>query len=591
MQAPASCSTSEYRSTDGSCNNLKHPTWGMASRPYAELAGFHYADGKHELARALSGNKLPSARKISSELFLSKDRIDDDYNLMAAQYGQIIALDMGLTYAPRTGADSFSCCVNGKLTEEVKQKDKCAPIAVPSDDPAFGPRNISCFDFTRTAATHDYSSSGPHEVAQPISAVTSWLDLFFVYGNGGEESDSIRAFEYGFLNTVLREGEEWPAGYEDITPGTTSESDFLPKKDHVKTNPKHQLTPLQVLWWREHNRLALMLCILNPHWSEDRVFEEARRITIAQYQHITYNEYLPLILSKKYVEEMKLYFPKSEGCINDYDSSLDPSVTIEHTSIGVYGNSNATGYIPDQYADFRSIQIQRGRDLGVASYVKVRRFCGLPVPNCFEDLINVCKISSKNVEILKRLYERVDDVELAVGAALEPPRAGALCGETSHCVISDGFKKGRRGDRFFYQNCEQGKFTPEQLKTIQETTLSRIICFNSEIPHMQPKAFKPISKTNRLKSCDDYPPLRIHYWCEHEAVPLDNSTVDKIAMEVKLEERSNDTAKRGGPQRPRIVAVVTVRLRIGVPNACGRIPDEKTLGHEATNKSSVPHLN
>ncbi|GBP47660.1 Peroxidase [Eumeta japonica] len=52
------------------------------------------------------------------------------------------------------------------------------------------------------------------------------------------------------------------------------------------------------------------------------------------------------------------------------------------------------------------------------------------------------------------------DVELAVGAALEPPRAGALCGETNRCVISDGFKKGRRGDRFFYQNCEQGKFTP-----------------------------------------------------------------------------------------------------------------------------------
>ena len=63
------------------------------------------------------------------------------------------------------------------------------------------------------------------------------------------------------------------------------------------------------------------------------MIKEARRINIRQYQHIVYNEFLPIVLGRETMRKFNLPAGRGESFSDvPYDDNLDPRVSNEFAS-------------------------------------------------------------------------------------------------------------------------------------------------------------------------------------------------------------------------------------------------------------------
>nr|CAD7260308.1 unnamed protein product [Timema shepardi] len=393
-----------------------------------------------------------------------------------------------------------------------------------------------------------------------LNEVTSYLDLSPVYGSSKSTGDSLRTLCGGRLKASRYKGQQHLPSVQNKTSrcDVRNSSEACYSAGDIRVNQNPQLTVLHTILLREHNRVARVLCTLNPHWDDERVYQEARRIVIAEFQHITYYEWLSIFLgnSQKYINKYKLLNDgNSYSC--DYDETAN-AATLNGFTAGAYRyfHSMVAGHLrmvteargtsnvlrlsdhfnrpqvirardnfdsltrglttqkmmeTDQFytaeltnylfrstqsfgKDLESIDIQRGRDHGLASYNDFRAICGLSKATCFNDLKG--SMSQKDIMLLSRLYEHVDDVDLLVGGVLERHTDDSLLGPTLQCIIAEQFHRSRIGDRYFYENRNQPyPFTPDQLDEIKKSSLSRLLCDNgNNIRSMQSQGFRQLSK-------------------------------------------------------------------------------------------------
>ncbi|XP_065216127.1 peroxidase-like [Planococcus citri] len=565
-----SCNASEkYRSYDGSCNNLEKPAWGTPNTPVVRLLPPSYADGKGQMRLSQDGKPLPNPRVVRTTLLPDGDVPDAESTLAVVGWGQMVAHD--ITMRATLQAPAASCCnEDGSLNPH----PACLPIAIPSNDTFYSKFKQLCVDMKRVSTTSNMGCN--ISVPQQIAAVTHYLDGSFIYGLDKEKSNSLRSFRDGLLKTQTNENNKT---FLINVQNSTGVCD-LPKPsdvcylagDAARVNLNTEIAASQIMFLRLHNKLATDLHRLHANWSDEIIFQEARRIVIAIVQHITYNEYLPVLLGSTYVEKNNLA-PQKSGYAKGYNSSINPSSISEFVAAAfrslhstIVGNismmrENRTVSSTVQLADHAdragiilqtkdnfdyflrglisqpqndqdkfctaeitnsifhlknkdstkrngidlvSIDIHRGREYGVPPYSTMRRVCGLPSVNKFEDLKDV--MEADKISQLAQVYSSVHDIDYFVGGLLEKKLPGTLTSPSFHCVIAEAFYRYKFADRFFYEfDGHPGAFTSAQLDSVRKFTYSMLVCLTSDnLQSAQPSGFHKIdSKSNPLKPCSE----------------------------------------------------------------------------------------
>ena len=485
---------------DGVGNNIENPSWGATDTQLLRLTAVEYADGISEPA----GVDRPSAREISNTLAAQETSDVNDRYLtdLVWLWGQFIDHDITLS--------------------ESAEPEESFDIVVPTGDEHFDPGGTGEVTISLNRTIYD-ETAGDSETdpRQQINVITAYLDGSMVYGSDAETATSLRTFEGGRLATS--EGDLLPL----------AESGFFEAGD-IRANENVALTAMHTLWVREHNRLADQIVDSDPTLSDERIYQRARAMVIAELQAITYNEFLPALLGIDALSEYRGYDPTvnasianifstasyrfghsmlssellrldaegnvaDEGNLSLVEAFFSPQEIIDHgiDSLLMGAATQRAQEVDNQVIDdvrnflfgppgaggfdLASLNIQRGRDHGLADYNQARVDMGLESVTSFDQITSDSELAAA----LETLYGSVDNIDAWVGALAEDHLAGSSLGELNRTVIIDQFERIRAGDRFWYQNLYSG----EMLAEIENTTLADVIARNTELESLHNNVF------------------------------------------------------------------------------------------------------
>ena len=334
-----------------------------------------------------------------------------------------------------------------------------------------------------------------------------------------------------------------------------------------RVNEQSALTVMHTLWVREHNRIAQFIADNNPSFTSNKVFLTTREIVTAEIQKITYQDFLPLLIGDMFTTLIPPYVGET-----GYNPEVDPSIPNAFATAAYrYGHSQIQPFferLGDDYQsipagplalvdaffdtshvrqfgtdaivrgllgkpartvdeflnviltsqlfaddanspglDLASLNIQRGRDHGLPGYLTWKQWAK-----------ERCRVESELrnelTEIhLYQTYGSLESVDLFVGGLSEKPLPGGLVGAVFACIFANTFVPLRDGDRFYYENSspDTGLFTAEQIATLNQASLSRVLCDTTDITEIQPNAF--LANQPR-QPCSQLPSIDLSLWTQ-----------------------------------------------------------------------------
>lgn len=325
------CLHRHYRTIDGSCNNLDHPLRGAAEVPFLRLLDPAYQDGVGLPVGWVAGaqSSRPSPRLISRQLISSREVTGDEHlTLMLMQFGQFLDHDLDLSpVSPSDIAFDTTDTARFSSCDDICHNDApCFPISVPQDDPRI---RRDCLPFTRSSAVCGTGASsllvGKSSVRrEQINTITSYVDGSMVYGSTDHVAQRLR--EPGDSGRLLQ-GELNEAGRRmlpfdnesliECSTGVHANRSQCFLGGDVRTNEQVGLTSMHTLLNREHNRVVTALAAMNPHWDSEKLYQEARRVVVAEWQHVVFSEYVPRILGDDYLGSYVGYRPSVDATISN----------------------------------------------------------------------------------------------------------------------------------------------------------------------------------------------------------------------------------------------------------------------------------
>ncbi len=555
--------SAQNRSYDGSANNSTHPEWGAINSQLNYLMPNGFADS----ISAHAGSTRPMVRMLSNVIFNQDQSIENPYGIsdFGWAFGQFV--DHDLSFVP----------------DELSEPEL---VPVPPFDPYFDPNGqggkfIPMFRSGYDAASGS-STSNPRQV---INEITGWMDASNVYGSDTARALWLRTMQDGKLKSSAGGFLPFNTTTGELNDPIDPNAPFMiiegiPRPKHfvagdLRANEQPILSCMHTLFMREHNRVCDSVIALHPGWTDEQIYQKARKIVNAEFAAIAYEEWLPAlgiqlpaytgydatldarIMNVFSAAAFRLGHtlvnsdlkrlqndgtPISFGSISLKDGFFNPMVLVNEGGIEPFFNGMVTqrqqNFDPHVISDLRNflfgmpgqggldlvtINLARGRERGLVDYNQIRQIFGVPAAGSFSDITSDANLAAT----LQGLYGSVNNIDPWVGMLAEDHKQGAAIGETVHAILSMQFQKLRDGDRFYYEN--DPAFSASQIADLKATRLADIIRRNTGTRFIHNTVFtvKPSTSLNP----DELPRL--------DLAVFPNPLQEEVKLSVNMAEASS----------------------------------------------------